>query len=111
MYSNTKFEYNYDIDVLLKDAKTGAKLKKICAREVATQNFDAAFASGGIASGGQSYCIATNSDLSQYQTGAYSIQAVIDGTEYKVASIQSNISATKKVGVYKQKREYTLYLM
>ena len=93
----------------MKDSKTGEKLLDFDAREVNTQNFDAGFAGGGIASGGQSYVIATNKDLSEYKKKAYSMQAIVDGTEYKVLSVQSNV-VTRGGGVFKPKREYVLFL-
>ena len=79
-------------------------------REITAQSFDASFAGGGIASGGQSYIVATSTNLSKYKQGAYSLQLVVEGTEYKVLSIGSNVVKGKSIGCYATQREYVLYL-
>ena len=109
MYSNKDFNYNYDLRAKLLD-RAGNILEEFDAREVSAQNFDAGFAGGGIASGGQSYTIATNKDLSKYKKGAYSLQCVVEDTEYKVVNISTERQSLRGLGHYKSKREYVLYL-
>lgn len=84
-YNNNGFEFNYDMEVVIKNAKTGAVVCTFKARENTQVVNDAGFEAGGVASGGQNYSIATNADIHQLIT-PYAQQAVVDGVEYKVLS-------------------------
>ena len=102
-YNNNSFEFNYELDVVIKDAKTGVEVCSFKARENTQVVNDANFEAGGVASGGQNYSIATNADIHQL-IKPYAQQAVIDGVEYKVlskgfarAQVSSSFLTRKKV--------------
>lgn len=110
MYSNTSFDFDYNLSVDLIESKTGKKITSFNAREVDAERLDAGFAGGGIASYGQSYVIATNKNIKD-KVKAYSCQVVINGgLEYKVLNVGITQSRIGALNCYNKKQEVVLYL-
>lgn len=108
-YNNNEFEFNYDLDVVIKDAKTGAVVCTFKARENAPVVNDAGFEAGGVASGGQNYSIATNDDIHKL-IKPYSQQAIVDGVEYKVMSKGFTRAKVSTSFLTRKKVETIIYL-
>ena len=109
MYSNNSFDFNYDLDVVIKDRKTGKIIATFSARENEPVVNNAGFEAGGVASGGHTYSIATSANVFG-KIKPYSQQAIVDGVEYKVMS-KSRSRATVRVQFNKQKKfETIIYL-
>lgn len=106
MYNNNSFDFNYDLDVVIKDRKTGKIIATFSARENEPVVNNAGFEAGGVASGGHTYSIATNANVFE-KIKPYSQQAIVDGVEYKVMS-KSKTKATVRVQFSKQKKTETI---
>jgi len=117
MFDNNEFNYNYDLDAVLLISKTREVLCHFSAREVDTRHFNAGFAGGGIASGGQNYTIATSENIKQAVKDkidpkiiAYSCQVIVDGVEYKVLNVGDTNSRVGALNTFNDKKETILYL-
>lgn len=108
-YDNNSFGFNYDLDVVIKDGRTGVEVCSFKARENAQVVNTAGFEAGGVASGGQNYSIATNSSVHDLII-PYAHQAVVEGKEYKVMSKGYSKAAISTTFLKKKKVETVIYL-
>lgn len=108
-YNNNSYDYNYDMDVVIKDSKTGKEIVSFKARENAPNVNNANFEAGGVASGGHTYSIATNANVNGL-IKSYKHQAVIDGIEYKVLDVGISRSVLPIQLTARKKREIVIYL-
>lgn len=106
MYNNNSFDFNYDLNVIVKDRKTGKEVVSFSARENEPVVNNAGFEAGGVASGGHNYSIATNANVFE-KIKPYSQQAIVDGVEYKVIS-KGRSKATLRVQFSKKKKTETI---
>lgn len=109
MYNNNSYDFNYDLDVVIKDGKTGDIVSSFKARENTSVVNDAGFEGGGVASGGHNYSVATNANVHTL-IKPYSHQAIIDGVEYKVLSLGFSRSSLPVQFMARKKRETVIYL-
>ena len=109
MYNNNSFDFNYDLNVVIKEAKSGVVLFTFKARENALVVNDAGFQAGGIVSGGHNYSIATSEDVYE-KVKPFSHQAVVEGVEYKIMSKNYMISSLGATFNKRKKKETVIYL-
>ena len=78
----------YDLPCKLVDLKTQKEIAEFKAREVTPLRVDAAFEGGNVASGGQSFTIATP-DLFDYKP--YAQQVIVEDTPFMIVARQTII--------------------
>ena len=108
-YNNNSYDFNYDMQVVIKDSETGQEIVSFKARENAPNVNNAGFEAGGVASGGHSYSIATNANV-RGLIKSYKHQAFIDGVEYKVLDVGVSRSALPIQLTARKKIETVIYL-
>ena len=109
MYNNNSFNFNYDLEVIIKDRKTGKIVATFSARENEPVVNNAGFEAGGVASGGHTYSIATNANVFE-KIKPYSQQAIVDGVEYKVMSKGFTRAKVSMSFLTRKKVETIIYL-
>lgn len=108
-YNNNSYDFNYDLDVVIKDRKTGETITSFKARENEPITKDAGFEAGGIASGGHKYSISTNSQVYD-MIKEWDHDAYVDGTKYRVMSKSYSNSTLRANFLKKSKKETIVYL-
>lgn len=109
MFSNTEFNFNYDLSVEIINSKTRELVVRFDARENDQVVNDAGFEGGGVASGGHTYSVATSSNFYDL-IKPYEHQAIIDGVEYKVLSKGYSRSKVGKQFLGRKRMETVVYL-
>lgn len=84
-YNHWNALYHYNLDCVLRSEETNEKLGEFQAREYAEREQSAGFIGGGIASTGQSYRIATLSDVIK-RAEEYSCIVEVEGLKYRLVS-------------------------
>ncbi len=113
-YSNTNYNFNYDLKVRIINSATGKTLAAFDAREFSEETNSASVVSGGIASFDQKYAIATSAAVKDL-IKAYACQAIIEPDtpcqrEFKVLS--TGISKRSPLKQFRQVKafETVIYL-
>ena len=113
-YDNNSFDYDGVLDCELYNSK-GELLKKFKVREYSAMEKTASFAAGGVASGDNLYMVSTsNRDVAQMINDktikAYSTQAVINGTAYKVVAARCEFIQIADDFLKRRKKESVITL-
>lgn len=91
----------YDMDCVLVDLNTQKELGRFKARRIREKRVDAAFEAGSIASGGQTFAIATNKILDFLP---FAQQVICEGLVYMIVAYQP-LTHTQAGRTWSKKRE------